>query len=706
MRIEEHLKDVNLDYTYKDEDITQIILCRTKFIIRNNNQAFRKKIITAKPLHTTADGKLKQFLINELKRTNEDRIILLPCYVEDDWIGLMIEISKDNEDIQIDYLDSMLIGGVIFETIETQIRTAMPKCILQAKKCWSRLEDKEAIVYMIENLLAAAMTTPSKKVDVNIMRASHLQSLQMFNPVYYETFKFNQLKNTPSIINSDLDETMPVDKAAQELVNTVGELNSCVDKLFLINNTISQTFPEKSKKLYQAVCSENGKLGLFAKDIAKERTLVKSRSAVGITEDVTGFLVDYAATEVSLVGVAISTAFRIALITNPWAMAAAAIFTLGSAVSAHEARSFAQKIQQAAELVGMNEKEKLIEAKNILCAEVGETDGKSPIMKWLRSYSTPKDQVDFARLLLAHIHHQLGEEIDKQYALFQEIYESSTNEYIKCMCIVAQMTILSPNAAWIGETNNGLKRAANKEMLQLNEKAKELNVQTDFVQQYFVKVLTVYKDVVDIVKNKQYVKNDANFADISIKIDALQEFDDLNCLRYMKHDNQDCYGQIAELTMTFAQAVVNIIYELHYRAMNNDTNSSTSTEYRDYYIAADMKLKECEALIDDIKNPHADGKLNDFKKESSRANNKNSTESKIIKYIETYIAKYYEQHNIISNNRDAANEKLIVNQFYMVKKQLNTQEVEQVVKNINGLTKAQQDSLRDHYNIQGLKNAR
>lgn len=705
MRIEEHLKDVNLDYTYKDEDITQIILCRTKFLLLNNNQAFRKKIITAKPLHTTADGKLKQFLINEIKRTNEDRIILLPCYVEDDWIGLMIEIAKDNEDIQIDYLDSMLIGDAIFETIETQIYSALPKCKLQAKKCWSRSEDKEAIVYMIENLLAAAMTTPSKKVDVNIMRAYHLQSLQMFNPIYYETFKSNQFKNTPIIINSDLDETMPVEKATEELVNTVGELNSCIDELFLINNTISQAFPEKSKKLYQAVCSENGKLGLFAKDIAKERTLVKSRSAFGITEDVTGFLVDYAATEVSLAGVAISTAFRIALITNPWAMAAAAIFTLGSAVSAQEARSFAKKIQQAAELVGTNDENKLIEAKNILCAEVGEADNKSPFMKWLRSCSTPKDQVDFARLLLAHIHHQLGEEIDKQYALFQEIYESSTNEYIKCMCIVAQMTILSPNAAWIGETNNGLKREANKDMLQLNEKAKELNAQTDFVQQYFVKVLTIYKDVVDIVKNKQYVKSDANFAEIRIIIDKLQEFQDLNCLRYMKHHNQDCYGQIAELTMTFAQAVVNIIYELHYRAIDSLTNP-TAVKYYDYYRAATMKFKECEALIYDIKNPHADGKINELKKKSSRANNKNSTESKIIDYIETYIAKYYEQHNIISNNRDAANEKLIANQFYCVKKQLNTQEVEQVIQNVNGLTPAQQDSLRDHYNIQGLRNAR
>lgn len=699
----DHLKNVNLDYIYMYKDVVKILQSQIAYLQQQAKNPFRcKSVYACEPaiVDIQKQNNIAEILREEKNEHNGVRAVLVPCHVGGmHWVGILLEFDAQNKIVRSNYLDSLLIEGEEpNEEIQKQIAYVYPDCKLNIQSAWTNDDYNSCAVYTVENLIRDAQTKPPQAVRQNDhIRASHMQSLEAHDLDYYKEFVVRQ-KSKSSLLMSDSKAATVVPDNVATMFTTLIDLNRELDALF-VSKYANQAIP--TSELFQVVCDSNNQLRLRLREGFISKKIVRFLPRE-FSNDKLGFAKDYAVSGGILVigggasyatGLGAAEAFEIwqatrtiggaargmAAFANPWVLVPTLALTAGSAASTYESREFARQIDRAITLAETNDKKFLKEAEDILLSELAEgKDGnKSIVRRGVRWFSTPADQFQYARLVLAQIARQRSLKGANPYKLFDEVEKNSKNAFIKGLSIMGQINMLAAESVWSFSTN-GRVMPIDERMQLLNKKVHSLNTEhKDVIKHYFKIVLQVYSAMFALVQNRDCVNSEAKFVEVKPFLDKLLNFQDLHCLRYMGED-----GVYAEVAFRFLQAMCHVIHQQHYKiSLGEDSN-----DYKMQSRLAQEKMQACVAL------------LQTYKLDVNGASLMHTSQGRIVNLIQKFIRGYME--DCLTQQQ----QKGITPQWYMQISRLSPQQIEKVADNTlvqqtvtDAQRSAKKESLRAKY---------
>ena len=354
------------------------------------------------------------------------------------------------------------------------------------------------------------------------------------------------------------------------------------------------------------------------------------QSAVILTEVSTAVVVAEGVTQGALIG-----AFALSPVIIVPSLVVGTVFSSAAWFSIYMTRQLSLSIQRALDLYDAAEKPdaiELIEAEDRLKAELGHgPDARLPFSRAMRSLSASSEQFDFIALLLAQIH--IKKEADTGYDELQEVLDNSIDKKIKGMALISQLDMLSPtsNTPCYKQGASGL----NKETMSLAErirllclKIKELNSShAELVKLYFNILWDAYNELLKTLENGACLRSPEEFLKQKLAINKMINFKGMHVLRYMGNK-----GKLAEILLTFIQAISHVMHDLHNRYMQrkHDNNAAPSNDESE---EAKKQLHLCINLMDEY--------------EAHVSYDKFSKADIIFSIIKEYKKKYYAQCDTI-----------------------------------------------------------
>lgn len=265
--LSEYMELVNLDYRYKANDVQAILKSRKDDIRREHPQAFNKSVCILRSVYKDRINDLKRLLLEEKAPAQGARMLLIPCKVNESWVGIFLEIEHDGTISRALYLESSSIDDEPDPALQSQIAEVYPGCVLQLADCLREefLPDHgytSSGAYVVENLLLAAqhIDYPEAIPGAEEIRALHLQCLHQNNANMYERFVDRQRFNLSK--HDDLLMSLVVIKRLTDSVLS-GEETSFNDA----------QMRSALREFYKTVKTDSGELKLLPKNVAAVRSI-------------------------------------------------------------------------------------------------------------------------------------------------------------------------------------------------------------------------------------------------------------------------------------------------------------------------------------------------------------------------------------------------------------------------------------------------
>ena len=215
------------------------------------------------------------------------------------------------------------------------------------------------------------------------------------------------------------------------------------------------------------------------------------------------------------------------------------------------------------------------------------------IVRW---FGTSREQYEFAHLVWAQI--MVGLQDISALDKFTHIYATTSNKTFKAMALIGKICILSNDKLW-DNREESQKISQELRYKDLDMQVFKLNTEfPDIVAKYLSMALQAYVDLGQIISLQGHTRLFHEFASLQIKIDAILNFKELHCLRYLQlKDKSAPAGKVAEVVFTFAQALCHIIIVNHLKFNNKQNDETISDNVLSESSAAQQKLQQCQDLI-------------------------------------------------------------------------------------------------------------
>ena len=350
------------------------------------------------------------------------------------------------------------------------------------------------------------------------------------------------------------------------------------------------------------------------------------QSAVILTEVSTAVVVAEGVTQGALIG-----AFALSPVIIVPSLVVGTVFSSAAWFSIYMTRQLSLSIQKALDLYDTAKDKyafELVEAEDILKAELGQgPDARLPFSRAMRSLSASSEQFDLIALLLAKIH--IKKEADTGYDELQEVLDNSTDKKIKGMVLISQIDMLSLTSGTpcYKQGASGLNKdtmTSSERIRLLNLKVKELNgSHQELVEFYFNILWDAYNELLKTLENGACLRSPEEFLKQQLAINKIINFKGMHTLAYMGDK-----GKLAEILLTFIQAIGHVMHDLHNRYMQRKRSNYAAPSHNESEEAK-KQLHLCTNLMEEY--------------EAHVSYDKYSKKDVIFSIIKEYKKKYYAQ---------------------------------------------------------------
>ena len=311
--------DVNEAYQYEDIDIQAILESRIREIF-GEERAFNDKQIH---VMAAADNITRNSLTEILRMDKDnnsftDRILLIPCNLGNaHWVGLMLEIDKNENLIQAEYMDSLGKDSQIQTNYKRQLKSLYPNAKPETVSILEQDDYTSCGAYTIENFIRALLqertlnkknpintslkinytkekagvaegsssTTIRKdnKDDINLndfnkdnkinnkkIRRQHLDILRKYDPNFYNGFYIRQKNNRPT--TASISEQLGYIKRLQNVTFSLKEVKVMAEVKYNLMNIKNEKIRKELWEVFATSAKTNHNHGLYLNSIRQKLT--------------------------------------------------------------------------------------------------------------------------------------------------------------------------------------------------------------------------------------------------------------------------------------------------------------------------------------------------------------------------------------------------------------------------------------------------
>lgn len=674
---------INQNYQYDTVDVKKILEARLKCYASIGSSVRVGDVATLGESSEQAEN-----LIQVLQKENVagNKYLLIPCnipssHVDDRgiWVGIILETQPNGKVIRAVYIDPLFSNSGAHEHVQRLINLVHANISLEKIQCIINDDHKNSGPYLIENFMATLGKGIKKNPDALSPRLLDIKALFEHDKEFYNTFVNIKQKQT---FSDSQEEHMPVSENIEELFTTVTAMNQNIKDL--LSGQADEKNAVSIKQLqeqYKAVCDEGGVIKLQLRYVANNRNLSPFLYRPLWRDGKIGFMRDYSYTPmIGVIGLfgsifkgpgvtfayeAATAGYSVGVMEaikgaatgfNPLGVAATVVTMGGTIVSEQQSRKFAANIQEALYLYNSSGPEHDDETLKLAEKKINDEFGLDAdnaegmllndhfLYRTTRWLSTSREQYEFAHLLRAQI--MASRNKAESLSIFTQVFDAAQNEAFKAMSLIGKICMLSDKKKLVdqagGEVISKIERNCqlNSSVLILNKHFPEM------VHRYLGMALQAYFDLEQIISiqgNKAFLE----FKPLREKIDAIINFKELHCLRYLQLDKASVpAGKIAETVFTFAQALCHQIIGEHLKANNKSNDKEIVAEQKKEANMMQEKLRSCIKLI------------NEF---GLRAVSANYPKLKyILEIIDNHTKKYLEQEVVTQSVNPSPNAKVEV----------------------------------------------
>ncbi|CAF3859742.1 unnamed protein product, partial [Rotaria sordida] len=141
---------------YQFNNIQELLTVQLEKVRQQSPESFSKPIYTLPAISDNIEYQLEQYLEQEQKDHNGERIILIPYSLSDShWTGILIDFQSDDQILRAEYINPVNGFDVIPDRLQKQFAKVYPFAVLRSRNLLKHHDQRFSATLTVKNLLEA-----------------------------------------------------------------------------------------------------------------------------------------------------------------------------------------------------------------------------------------------------------------------------------------------------------------------------------------------------------------------------------------------------------------------------------------------------------------------------------------------------------------------------------------------------------------------